>query len=129
MCGFIRRELITGLAILETLPLIAIHERRHHGASMRGAIMASFPFRIGAVAVTFALFAAQVPAYAQSEVPMRDSPQRNANVWDWRDHQPTEGGVSRKEKAAGIAPTPAENLSNSATADKIYQQLMHQPPG
>ena len=86
--------------------------------------MARFPFSIPVMAVTFALLAAQVPAYAQTGVPVR-----NGDVWDWRDHQPTEAGVSRKEKAAGVAPTSAQSHSNSATVDELYQQLMHRPPG
>ncbi|MGD0432482.1 MAG: hypothetical protein ABSA58_15480 [Acetobacteraceae bacterium] len=85
--------------------------------------MAKFSFGMPVVAVSFALLAAQAPAYAQSEVPLS-----NGNVWDWRDHQPTEAGVSRKEKEAGVAPAPAQIRSNSATVDELYQQLMHQPP-
>jgi hypothetical protein len=109
---------------LETVASIAILEKRHNGASTGGANMAKFPFGMAVVAVTFALVAARGLAYAQSEVP-----DRNGNTWDWRDHQPTEAGVSRKEKAAGITPTPARSRSNSATVDELYRQLMHQPPG
>jgi hypothetical protein len=96
---------------------------------MRGANMAKFPDGIRMMAVALALLAARAPAYAQSEVPLGNGPVRNGNVWDWRDHQPTEAGVSQKEKAAGIAPAPARVRSNSATVDELYQQLLHQPPG
>jgi hypothetical protein len=91
--------------------------------------MARFPISMAVVAATFALLTAQAPAYAQSEVPLGNVPVRNGNVWDWRAHQPTEAGVSRKEKAAGIAPTPAQSRSNSTAVEELYQQLLHRPPG
>jgi len=78
---------------------------------------------LAATALTFALLAAPAAAFAQSEAPAREG-----NVWDWRDHQPTEAGVSRKEKAAGVAPAPSQRDSNAAAVDELYQQLMHQPP-
>jgi hypothetical protein len=99
-------------------------EPRHFGVSMRGTNMSKYPLHIAAMALTFALLAAPVAAYAQSEVPVREG-----NVWGWHDHQPTETEVSRKEKEAGIAPTPALRDSNSAAVDELYQKLMHRPPG
>jgi hypothetical protein len=79
-------------------------------------------FRIPAMVLTFALLAAPTVTFAQSEVPPRED-----NVWNWRDHQPTEGGVSRKEEAAGVAPTSSQSDSDSAAIDALYRQLMHQP--
>lgn len=80
--------------------------------------MAKIPFRISTMVLSFALLAAPAAAFAQSGVPTREG-----NVWDWRDHQPTEAEVSQKEKAAGIAPTPSQRNSDSAAVDELYQQL------
>jgi hypothetical protein len=91
---------------------------------MKGTNMAKHPLHIAAMALTFALLAAPVAAYAQSEVPVREG-----NVWGWHDHQPTETEVSQKEKEAGIAPTPARRDSESAAVNELYRQLMHRAPG
>jgi hypothetical protein len=77
-----------------------------------------------AMALTFALLSAPAAAFAQSGIPTREG-----NVWNWRDHQPTESDVSRKEAAAGIAPAPSQRASNAATVDELYQKLMHQSQG
>lgn len=66
-----------------------------------------------------ALLMAPIEAFAQAQTPTRV-----ANIWDWRDHQPTETQVQREEKAAGIAPTPSEESSEAATLDQIYRQLL-----
>jgi hypothetical protein len=84
--------------------------------------MAKFPFPISTMALGFALLAAPEAGFAQSGAPTRE-----ANVWDWRDHQPTEADVSQKEKAAGIAPTQSQRDSDSAALDELYEQLIHQP--
>jgi hypothetical protein len=84
--------------------------------------MANVPFRISTMALAFALLAAPMAAFSHTGVPTREG-----NVWDWRDHQPTQAGVSRKEKAAGIAPAPSQQESSAATVDELYRQLMHQP--
>jgi hypothetical protein len=93
--------------------------------------MAINKFRIPAMVLTFALLAAPAATFAQSEVParegpVREGPVREGNVWDWRDHQPTEVGVSRKEKAEGVAPTSSQRESDSTTVDTLYRQLMQQ---
>jgi hypothetical protein len=90
---------------------------------MKGANMAKVSFRILTMALTVGLLAAPASGFAQSGVATRE-----ANVWGWRDHQPTEAEVSRKEKTAGIAPAPSRKDSTAATVDELYQQLMHQPP-
>jgi hypothetical protein len=109
-------------AILELAPAIPTDEPRHLGAFMRAANMVKFPFPISTMVLGFALLAAPAAAFAQSGVPARE-----ANVWAWRDHQPTEADVSQKERAAGIAPAPSQRDSDSAAVDQLYQQLMHQP--
>jgi hypothetical protein len=85
--------------------------------------MANIKFRTRALLLTFALLAAPVMTFAQSEVPVREG-----NVWDWRDHQPTEAGVSRQEQAAGVAPTSSQRESEVAAVNELYRQLMHQQP-
>lgn len=72
---------------------------------------------ISAIALAFALLAAPMAAFA-------NVPTREGNIWDWRDHQPTETQVEQSEKAAGIAPTPAERDSAAATVDELNRQLL-----
>jgi hypothetical protein len=69
-----------------------------------------------------ALLAAPISAFAASPASTR-----NANVWDWRDHQPTETEIQQKERAAGITPTPSQSSSASATVDQLYKQLLGTP--
>jgi hypothetical protein len=85
--------------------------------------MTNISFRIPTMALTFALLAAPAAAFTQSGVPTREG-----NIWGWRDHQPTEAEVSRKEAAAGIALAPSLRASNAATVDELFRQLMHRPP-
>jgi hypothetical protein len=85
--------------------------------------MARISFRGPAMVLTFVVLAAPAAALAQSGTPARE-----ANVWDWHDHQPTQAEVSRKEQEAGIAPAPSQRDSNSDAVDELYQQLMHRPP-
>jgi hypothetical protein len=79
------------------------------------SILARMPSMILAVAV----LAAPVAAFAQAEPPVRVG-----NIWNWNDHQPTETEVQRQEKAAGIAPTPSHESSDTATLSQIYHQLL-----
>ena len=80
-------------------------------------------FRIPTIALALALLTAPAATFAQSGAPSRE-----ANIWGWRDHQPTETEVSRMEKAAGIAPTPSQDASNAATVDELHQQLIRRQP-
>jgi hypothetical protein len=85
--------------------------------------MGNLAFRSSAVALTFALLAMPVVAFAQT-----GTPTRVGNIWDWRNHQPTETQVQQKEKAAGIAPTRSQGDSTAAIVDQLYQQLLHRSP-
>jgi hypothetical protein len=76
--------------------------------------------RAPSVVVLATLLAAPIAAFAQAQ-----TPRRVANIWDWRDHQPTKTQVQREEKAAGIAPTQSQVSSDAATLDQIYRQLLH----
>jgi hypothetical protein len=84
--------------------------------------MDSLPTRIPAMALAFAVLAAPAAAFAQV-------PTREGNIWDWRDHQPTQVQVEHNEKAAGIAQTPSERQSASATVEQLYRQLLRSSPG
>lgn len=85
--------------------------------------MANNSFRILTVTMALALLTAPAPTFAQSGVPSREG-----NIWDWRDHQPTEAAVSRREKAAGIAATPSEKAAGTNSVENLYQQLVRQEP-
>jgi hypothetical protein len=80
--------------------------------------------RAPAVALAFALLALPAAAFAETQVPTREG-----NVWNWRDHQPTEAQVQRDERAAGIAPTQPQQDANAATVDQLYRALMDGSPG
>jgi hypothetical protein len=84
--------------------------------------MENLAYRLSAIALTFALLAMPVVAFAQAGTPTREG-----NIWDWRDHQPTEAQVQMNERAAGIAPAPSQRASEAATVDHLYQELLHRP--
>jgi hypothetical protein len=67
------------------------------------------------------------PAAAGQPQPAAQTPAREGNTWDWRDHQPTEGQVQQNEQAAGIAPTQSQQDSAAATVDQLYRQLLNKP--
>jgi hypothetical protein len=81
--------------------------------------MNQLSFRVSVAAVAIALLAAPATAFSREQVPAR-----NANVWDWRAHQPTEAQVEHKEDADGVAPTRSQSESETATVDQLYRQLM-----
>lgn len=107
--------------ILEIVGSNPISESRHPGARMKATTMANNSFRVPTIAMTIALLLAPAATSGQSGTPTREG-----NVWDWRDHQPTEAEVSRTERAVGVEPAPSERASNAATVDELYQQLMRQ---
>jgi hypothetical protein len=74
---------------------------------------------IPARVLAIALFAAPITAFAQTETPTRVD-----NIWNGRDHQPTEAQVRQKERAAGIAPTPSRDAAEAATLNQINRQLL-----
>ena len=71
------------------------------------------------MALAVALLAAPAATFGQTPAPSRD-----ANVWDWRDHQPSQAEVVQKERAAGVAATPSQRDSSAATVDQLYRQLL-----
>ncbi len=74
---------------------------------------------ISAMALAVALLAAPAATFAQTPAPSRD-----ANVWDWRAHQPTQAEVVQKERAAGGAATPSQRDSAADTVDQLYRQIL-----
>jgi hypothetical protein len=75
--------------------------------------------QVPALALGVALLAAPAATFGQTPAPSRD-----ANVWDWRDHQPTQAEVAQKEKAAGIAAPPSQRDSSDATLEQLYRQIL-----
>jgi hypothetical protein len=70
-------------------------------------------------ALLAALLAASVAGFAQAQTPTREG-----NIWDWRNHQPTEADVEQKEKAAGVAPSASERASTAATENHLDRKLL-----
>ena len=66
-----------------------------------------------------ALLAAPVATFAQAQTATREG-----NIWNWRDHKPTETQVHQEEKAAGVAPTPSQESSDAATLSQLDGQLL-----
>jgi hypothetical protein len=64
-----------------------------------------------------------VPTFAQA-------PARNGNQSDFRDWQPTRGGVAAEEQAAGVRQTPAQRKSEDQELQGLYKDLLRQeqPP-
>jgi outer membrane biogenesis lipoprotein LolB len=75
--------------------------------------------QITALAVAVALLAAPAATFGQAPAPSRD-----ANVWGWHDHQPTQAEVVQKEKAAGVVASPSQRDSSAATVDELYRQIL-----
>jgi len=75
--------------------------------------------QIPALALTVALLAAPAAAFGQASAASRD-----ANVWGWHDHQPTQAEVVQRERAASIAASPSQRDSAGATVDELYRQSL-----
>jgi hypothetical protein len=75
--------------------------------------------RIAAMALAFAVSAGSPVAFAQSSTPARVG-----NIWDWRDHQPTQTQTMQNEKAAGVAPSQSQIDANAAAEQQLYRQLL-----
>jgi hypothetical protein len=71
-------------------------------------------------------FAQEMPPTShQTAFAEEQTPARTGNIWNWRDHQPTETQVERDEKAAGVAPTPSQESLEAAILDQINRQSLH----
>jgi hypothetical protein len=49
-------------------------------------------------------------------------PARNANIWDWQDHESVPSEVQKKEQAAGIAPSPQQQQEDDRELESILSQ-------
>ena len=54
-------------------------------------------------------------------------PARNANIWDWQDHEPVPSEVQKKEQAAGIAPSPQQQQEDDRELESICRNLPNAP--
>jgi hypothetical protein len=50
---------------------------------------------------------------------------RNANIWDWRNHEPVPSEVQKKERAARILPTPQQQQAKDREVESIYRSLLN----
>ena len=72
-----------------------------------------------ALLTVLALGAAPAFAAPQDGVPTRDG-----NTWDWRHHEPVPSAVSRKEQAAGIDTSAAQQEKTTDDVESLYRQLI-----
>jgi hypothetical protein len=70
--------------------------------------------RLAALLLSGALLAAPALALAQ----------RNGDVSNGMNNQPTSGEVRSKESAAGVAPSPQRSQAQTGAVDNIYKDLM-----
>jgi hypothetical protein len=54
-------------------------------------------------------------------------PARNANIWDWKDHEPVPSEVQKEEQAAGILPTPEQQQAEDGELESLYRSLIKAP--
>ena len=59
------------------------------------------------------------PAFAQDS----GGPAQNGNVYDGTSHQPSAAGVHSQEKAAGIAPPPAQQKQLDNNVEQLDKQV------
>jgi hypothetical protein len=64
----------------------------------------------------FLLSVLALPAKAQQS-------SRDGNVWNGREHQPTQERVQHREQAAGIAPSTQQRTATDAELDQLSRQL------
>jgi hypothetical protein len=54
-------------------------------------------------------------------------PARNANIWNWKDHEPVPSEVQKKEQAAGIALSPQQQRADDREVERLYRSLQRAP--
>jgi hypothetical protein len=54
-------------------------------------------------------------------------PVRNADIWDWQDHEPALSDVQKKEHAAGILPPPRQQQADDRELQRICRNLLNAP--
>jgi hypothetical protein len=79
--------------------------------------MNRYPFSPGALILAALL----VPSVTLAGRP------RNANIWEWQDHEPVPSEVQKMEQAAGIAPSPRQQQADDRELESICRNLMNAP--
>jgi hypothetical protein len=87
--------------------------------AQKGTTMKNALIRVSSLILAVALVATPAAGLAQTQTPTREG-----NIWNWRDHQPTETQVRQEEKAAGVALAPSPEASDEAALRQIYRQLV-----
>jgi len=82
--------------------------------------MKNVPGRILIAVTMAALLAISITSVAKARTPTREG-----NIWDWRNHQPTETQVDRKERAAGVAPSASERAATETAENDLAQRLLN----
>jgi hypothetical protein len=72
--------------------------------------------KLTSVAVTALLAALLTPGLALAQA-------RNGNVWNGRAHEPDAGNVIANERAAGVAPSAAQQAQENRDLDRMGQKL------
>jgi len=78
------------------------------------------PLGIAAVTLGALLLGASPDVMAQAAAQV---PTREGNVWNGKDHQPTEGQVQHNEQAVGVAPTPSQQNHANAVVNDLDHKL------
>jgi hypothetical protein len=81
--------------------------------------MNKYWFSLGALVLAALLVLGPSVTFAESA--------RNANIWDWRDHEPVPPEVQKKEQAAGILPTPEQQQAEDRELEGLYRSLIKAP--
>jgi hypothetical protein len=81
--------------------------------------MNKYSFSLGALVLAALLVLGPSVTFAE--------PARNANIWDWRDHEPVPSEVQKKEQVAGILPTPEQQQAEDRELESLYCSLIKAP--
>jgi hypothetical protein len=81
--------------------------------------MNKYRFSLGALVLAALLVLGPSVTFAE--------PARNANIWDWRDHEPVPSEVQKTEQAAGILPTPEQQQAEDRDLESLYRSLIKAP--
>ena len=76
-------------------------------------------------AIPLALLMLAKPASAQTKPADTQAPRNEGNRSDWRQWQPKQAEVTRREKQAGIAPSPAQQKATASELQRIDRELTH----
>jgi hypothetical protein len=66
------------------------------------------------------LFSVSLPAFGQNAPSLGAPPERIANIYDWKDHQPTQQDVDTARAAAGL---PRSSLNRGQTVNQVENEI------